>query len=149
MSKSSSSTGFPAAPAERSQAAVVIAPDRTQIAVYLPDGRKFSYRARTGEHYGEEHLDIALRFALEFSSAPPGQRVSIRRVELGRLKIFTYISVGPPTWALPKIELARTTDRPGVSLMIGWLRRSVAVKIQRALAVEAATPPEPTEGPRS
>ena len=112
--------------------AVVVSPDRTQVAIYLPDGRKVSYEAMPGQHFDDTTLELAFRNAVRASLRLQGQRNIARRIRFHQFEVFTHVNTGPPTWWLPKLQLARTLDEPGVTLLTGWLRAAVAVTIQRA-----------------
>jgi hypothetical protein len=57
----------------------------------------------------------------------PGQRNTTRRAETRFGTVWTHVMAGPPTWRLPRLK----RERDG-TLMAGWLRIAVAVKVDRA-----------------
>lgn len=112
--------------------AVVVSPDRTQVTIYLPDGRRVSYEALPDRRFDDTTLELAFRNAVQASLSLQGQRNIARRFRVRQFELFTHVNTGPPTWWLPKLEITRTLDQPGVTLLTGWLRAAVAVTIQRA-----------------
>ena len=56
----------------------------------------------------------------------PGQRNTTRRTETRFGTVWTHIMTGPPTWRLPRLK----REKDG-TLMAGWLRLAVAVKLDR------------------
>ena len=56
----------------------------------------------------------------------PGQRNTTRRAVTRFGTVWTHLMLGPPTWWLPR--LVREKDG---TLMAGWLRLAVAVKLER------------------
>jgi hypothetical protein len=73
--------------------------------------------------------DADIATALRFHAAgkmQPGQRNRTRRAETRFGTLWTHLMLGPPTWWLPK--LCREKDG---TVMAGWLRLAVAVKLER------------------
>jgi hypothetical protein len=56
----------------------------------------------------------------------PGQRNNSRRAQTRFGTLWTHVMTGPPTWWLPKLR----REKDG-TLMAGWLRLAVAVKVER------------------
>ena len=56
----------------------------------------------------------------------PGQRNTARRAVTRFGTVWTHVMTGPPTWWLPKLR----RERDG-TVMAGWLRLAVAVKLER------------------
>ncbi len=56
----------------------------------------------------------------------PGQRNRTRRTQTGFGTVWTHVMTGPPTWWKPKLR----REKDG-TVMAGWLRLAVAVKIDR------------------
>ena len=56
----------------------------------------------------------------------PGQRNKTRRSETRFGVVWTHVMTGPPTWWLPRLKI----EKDG-TLMAGWLRGAVAVKLDR------------------
>lgn len=74
----------------------------------------------------------------------PGQRNSTRRIETRFGTVWTHLMLGPPTWRLPKLR----REQDG-TIMAGWLRAAVAVKLDghrrctaNTPAVQGGKPPE-------
>ena len=57
----------------------------------------------------------------------PGQHNRSRRVVTRFGTVWTHVMTGPPTWWLPKVR-----REPDGTVMAGWLRLAVAVKLDRA-----------------
>ena len=55
----------------------------------------------------------------------PGQRNRTRRAETRFGTVWTRLMLGPPTWWLPKLRRKRDG-----TLMAGWIRLAVAVKLE-------------------
>lgn len=78
--------------------------------------------------FTEEDVAAAIRSsceAIESGRMQPGQRNRYYRMPTRFGTLWTYRSVGPPTWWLPKAEL-----KPGGFVMVGWLRLCVAAKFE-------------------
>jgi hypothetical protein len=75
--------------------------------------------------------DADVAFVLSRVPAPgkmqPGQRNRTRRTETAFGVVWTHLMLGPPTWWLPKLR----REQDG-TVMAGWLRLAVAVKLDRA-----------------
>jgi hypothetical protein len=56
----------------------------------------------------------------------PGQRNRTRRTETRFGTVWTHLMLGPPTWWLPKLR----REQDG-TVMAGWFRLAVAVKLDR------------------
>lgn len=56
-----------------------------------------------------------------------GQRNKTRRAVTRYGTLWTHLMLGPPTWWLPRLR----RERDG-TLMAGWLRAAVAVKLDRS-----------------
>jgi hypothetical protein len=56
----------------------------------------------------------------------PGQRNNSRRTQTKFGTLWTHVMHGPPTWWLPKLK-----REPDGTLMAGWLRLAVAVRLDR------------------
>jgi hypothetical protein len=61
----------------------------------------------------------------------PGQRNRTRRVVTRFGTVWTHVMTGPPTWRLPRLK----RERDG-TVMAGWLRLAVAVKVDRSDRVD-------------
>lgn len=71
--------------------------------------------------------DITAALSLPASGRmQPGQRNRTRRTETRLGIVWTHLMLGPPTWWLPKLR----RERDG-TVMAGWLRAAVAVKLDR------------------
>lgn len=56
----------------------------------------------------------------------PGQRNTTRRAVTRFGTVWTHLMFGPPTWWLPKLR----REQDG-TVMVGWFRLAVAVKLDR------------------
>ena len=76
--------------------------------------------------------DADIATALNRVPAPggmqPGQRNRTRRTETRFGVVWTHLMTGPPTWWLPKLR----REKDG-TVMTGWLRLAVAVKLDRVV----------------
>lgn len=66
-------------------------------------------------------------------SMQPGQRNRTRRTETRFGTLWMHVMTGPPTWWLPK----KVREQDG-TVMVGWLRLAVAVRLDRYGRKEAA-----------
>jgi hypothetical protein len=60
----------------------------------------------------------------------PGQRNTTRRVVTRFGTVWIHVMTGPPTWRLPRLR----RERDG-TLMAGWLRLAVAMKVDRVTRI--------------
>jgi hypothetical protein len=60
-------------------------------------------------------------------SMQPGQRNRSRRIRTRFGILWTHVATGPPTWWLPRLR----REKDG-TLMAGWLRFAVALKLSRS-----------------
>ena len=71
-------------------------------------------------------VTAALSQTPEGKQMQPGQRNTTRRAETRFGTVWTHVMTGPPTWWLPRLK----REKDG-TLMAGWLRLAVAVKLDR------------------
>ena len=65
----------------------------------------------------------------------PGQHNRTRRAATRFGTVWTHVMTGPPTWWLPRVK----RERDG-TVMAGWLRLAVAVRLERRAANDPSTP---------
>lgn len=73
--------------------------------------------------------DVALALSLTPGAGrqmQSGQRNNTRRLETRLATVWWHVMHGPPTWWAPKLK-----HEPDGTVMAGWLRLAVAVKLDR------------------
>lgn len=74
--------------------------------------------------FTDADVAVALRLVPSSEGWLPGQRNRTRRTETRFGTVWTHVMTGPPTWWLPRLK----REKDG-TLMAGWLRFAVAVKL--------------------
>lgn len=110
--------------------ALVLSSDRRIAAVYSPDGRKATFESSSDTGFTDEQLTTMLADVARPNGMVPGQRNRVRRYRFGPVQVFLHVNTGPPTWWLPRVQVSRTKDSPGVTVMTGWLHCLVAATVQ-------------------
>ena len=77
--------------------------------------------------FTDEAIAVALSQVPAAGKMQPGQRNRTRRAETRFGTVWTHVMTGPPTWRLPRLK----REKDG-TLMAGWLRLAVAVKLDRS-----------------
>lgn len=106
--------------------------DRMILVIHYPNGVRTELRSARPQGFTDE--DIAKARELEqWPHLDPGEWRHMRKYEVfGRWPVYLYVTVGPPTWWLPKMQIKR--DR----VMVGWLRGLVGVAVGEVKTVAAA-----------
>lgn len=99
--------------------ALVLSSDRRIASIYSPDGRKATFESANVTGFTDEQLAIMLADVAKPVVLIAGQRNRVRRYRIGRVQAFLHVNTGSPTWWLPRIEISRTKDYPGVTEMSG------------------------------
>jgi hypothetical protein len=77
--------------------------------------------------FTDEDVTAAIDPPAVRQGAMPGQRYITRRAVTRYGTLWTHVMLGPPTWRLP-----RWKHEADGTVMAGWLRAAVAVKIDRS-----------------
>jgi len=102
------------------------------IASREPGGRRVVTLHRQPQAGPFTDADVAAALSRVPSSGKmqPGQRNRTRRTETSLGTVWTHLMLGPPTWWLPKLR----REQDG-TVMAGWLRLAVAIRIDRYRAI--------------
>ena len=94
--------------------------DRRELVIYGPSGKKATLRSARPEGFTD--ADIAKAEDYVFGDTlEPNQVNTARLFYIGSKAFVGHLSVGPPTWWLPRLDVTRR------HVMVGWLRGMVAV----------------------
>ena len=111
--------------------AYALTPDRMTLVVKrrAPGGVQTLtlHRQPDAGPFTDADVAAALRQIPAGRQMQPGQRNTTRRAETRFGTVWTHIMTGPPTWWLPRLK----REKDG-TLMAGWLRLAVAVKLDRS-----------------
>ena len=95
----------------------------------VPGGTRIATYHREPEAGPFTDADVTLALSLTPAagrSMQPGQRNNTRRIRTRAGTVWLHIMHGPPTWWLPRVK----HERDG-TVMAGWLRLAVAMKLDR------------------
>jgi hypothetical protein len=107
-----------------------LTPDRMTLTVRqrVPGGVKVLtvHRRPDAGPFTDADVMTALRLNPDSSQMRPGQRNITRRTDTRFGTLWTHVMTGPPTWWLPRLK----REKDG-TVMAGWLRLAVAVRLER------------------
>lgn len=99
-----------------------------RIAWPAPGGTRITtlYREPDAGPFTDADVAAALAHVPASRGMLPGQRNRTRRTQTRFGTVWTHLMLGPPTWRLPKLR----REQDG-TVMAGWLRLAVAVRLDR------------------